>query len=125
MMSDFVEVEEEFEEEAEEEEEGQDERKKEPKKKVPLFKLQAKNSKNVSVHFEANQPWRHMLMTNMLVTSVIFVTLSASKNVTITLFALYLYFSFNIDVICIARQASKSQTSQHKANAWTRQTQSR
>ena len=48
MMSDFVEVEEEFEEEAEEEEEGQDERKKEPKKKVPLFKLQAKNSKSVS-----------------------------------------------------------------------------
>ena len=52
MMSDFVEVEEEFEEEAEEEEEGQDERKKEPKKKVPLFKLQAKNSKNVSLHFD-------------------------------------------------------------------------
>ena len=51
MMSDFVEVEEEFEEEAEEEEEGQDERKKEPKKKVPLFKLQAKNSKNVSEQF--------------------------------------------------------------------------
>merc|ERR1711868_344464 len=47
MMSDFVEVEEEFEEEAEEEGEGVDERKKkEPKKKVPLFKLQAKNSKN-------------------------------------------------------------------------------
>ena len=50
MLSDFVEVEEEFEEEAEEESEGVDERKakKEPKKKVPLFKLQAKNSKNVS-----------------------------------------------------------------------------
>ena len=50
MLSDFVEVEEEFEEEAEEEGEGVDERKakKEPKKKVPLFKLQAKNSKNVS-----------------------------------------------------------------------------
>ena len=54
MLSDFVEVEEEFEEEAEEEAEeegeGVDERKakKEPKKKVPLFKLQAKNSKNVS-----------------------------------------------------------------------------
>ena len=47
MLSDFVEIEE-FEEEAEEEEEGQDERKKEPKKKVPLFKLQAKNSKSVS-----------------------------------------------------------------------------
>merc|ERR1712176_159320 len=44
MLSDFVEVEEEFEEESE----GVDERKakKEPKKKVPLFKLQAKNSKN-------------------------------------------------------------------------------
>merc|ERR1712227_441387 len=42
MLSDFVEVEEEFEEEAEDE--GKE--KKEPKKKVPLFKLQAKNSKN-------------------------------------------------------------------------------
>ena len=48
MLSDFVEIEE-FEEEAEEEEEeGKEERKKEPKKKVPLFKLQAKNSKSVS-----------------------------------------------------------------------------
>ena len=49
MLSDFVEIEE-FEEEAEEEEEEgeEEERKKEPKKKVPLFKLQAKNSKSVS-----------------------------------------------------------------------------
>ena len=48
MLSDFVEVEEEFEEEAEEEGEDERKEKKEPKKKVPLFKLQAKNSKNVS-----------------------------------------------------------------------------
>lgn len=46
MLSDFVEVEEEFEEEAEEEGEDERKEKKEPKKKVPLFKLQAKNSKN-------------------------------------------------------------------------------
>ena len=90
MMSDFVEVEEEFEEEAEEEGEGVDERKKkEPKKKVPLFKLQAKNSKNVSI-------------------KIIFL-----RDI-----------DFNI-ILIIARQTTKSQTSQHKANAWTRQTQSR
>jgi len=50
MANDFVEMEEEFEEEAEEEAEegGIDERKqkKQPKKKVPLFKLQAKNTKD-------------------------------------------------------------------------------
>ena len=51
MLNDFVEEEEEEAEEEEEESEGGvDQRKKakEPKKKVPLFKLQAKNSKNVS-----------------------------------------------------------------------------
>lgn len=50
MANDFVEVEEEEAEEVEEEAEGGvDERKKkkEPKKKVPLFKLQAKNSKSM------------------------------------------------------------------------------
>ena len=89
MMSDFVEVEEEFEEEAEEEEEGQDERKKEPKKKVPLFKLQAKNSKNVSLHFDVIEqtldqgPWWHMLMPQYVSDNSHFYNVSAQYFKTI------------------------------------------